>query len=64
MIKIFIFNILCIIAIIALVIIGGHDTNSNYAVGGLFLTMFADIIGNLALGYQTDMNNITHKQYK
>lgn len=55
MIKVFIYNIFCIITIVILVVMGIRDTNSSYAAGGMILTMFADIIGNFALAYQSDI---------
>jgi hypothetical protein len=55
MTKILIFNILCVIAIVILVIIGAHDTNSIDIGGGLLCTMIADIVGNITLAYQSDI---------
>lgn len=55
MTKILIFNILCVIAIVILVIIGAHDTNSIDTRGGLLCTIIADIVGNITLAYQSDI---------
>lgn len=55
MTKILIFNILCVIAIVILVISGAHDINSMYAGGGLLCTIIADITGNITLTYQSDI---------
>lgn len=55
MTKILIFNILCVIAIVILIIIGAHDTNSIDIGGGLLCTMIADIVGNITLAYQSDI---------
>lgn len=55
MTKILIFNILCVIAIVILVIISAHDINSMYAGGGLLCTIIADITGNITLTYQSDI---------
>lgn len=55
MTKILIFNILCVIAIVILVIIGAHYTNSIDTGGGLLCTMIADIVGNITLAYQSDI---------
>lgn len=55
MIKVFIYNIFCIIVVVILVVMGIRDTNSSYAEGGMILTMIADIIGNIALAYQSDI---------
>ena len=55
MTNVFIFNIFCIIAIVILVAIGICDTSSSYATKGMILTMFADIIGNTTLIYQSDI---------
>lgn len=55
MTKILIFNVLCVIAIIILVTLGAHDTNSIDVGGGLLCTMIADIAGNITLAYQSDI---------
>lgn len=55
MTKILIFNVLCVIAIIILVTLSAHDTNSIYTGGGLLCTMIADITGNITLAYQSDI---------
>ena len=55
MIKVFIYNILCVIAVVIfLVAIGIRDTNSSYAVGGMILIIIVDTIGNIALTYQSE----------
>lgn len=55
MTKILIFNILCVTAIVILVIIDAHDTNSIDTGGGLLCTIIADIVGNITLAYQSDI---------
>ena len=55
MTKILIFNVLCVIAIIILVTLSTHDTNSINTSGGLLCTMIADIAGNITLAYQSDI---------
>lgn len=55
MIKVFIYNIFCVIAVVILVTIGIRDTNSSYAVGGMILIIIVDIIGNLALSHQPEL---------
>lgn len=55
MTKILIFNVLCVIAIIILVTLSAHDTNSIDVGGGLLCTMIADIAGNITLAYQSDI---------
>ena len=57
MIKVFIYNIFCIIAVVILVEMGIRDTNSSYAEGGMILIMIADIIGNIYLSYQSELLN-------
>ena len=52
MTKILIFNVLCVIAIIILVTLGAHDTNSIDTGGGLLCTI---IVGNITLAYQSDI---------
>lgn len=37
MIKVFIYNIFCVIAVVILVEMGIHDTNSSYAAEGMIL---------------------------
>lgn len=55
MIKVFIYNIFCVIAVVILVEMGIRDTNSSYAEGGIILIIIADIIGNASLSYQSDI---------
>ena len=57
MTKVFIYNIFCIIAVVILVEMGIHDTNSSYAEGGMILIMIADIIGNVSLSHQLELLN-------
>ena len=52
MIKVFIYNIFCVIAGVILVAIGIRDT--NYTIGGIIFIIIADIIGNLALAYPSE----------
>ena len=56
MIKVFIYNILCVIAVVIFLVAMGttRDTNSSYAVGGMILIIIVDIIGNIALTYQSE----------
>lgn len=55
MIKVFIYNIFCVIAVVILIEMGIRDTNSSYAEGGMILIIIADIIGNAFLSYQSDI---------
>jgi len=49
MIKIFIYNIVCLVAIVVLIVLGVYNQDSSYLIAGIIATLFMAVLGNCFL---------------